>query len=120
MHLKGKRTQKSQKKLKTSTMESCVLSFLSPTARRTEEQTEEWKLEQESLSSMDQSQEPKDPHLSILKELSERTEENIVLNEKFTEEGQKDINDFANQGDSVNLSDPVQKQKDVNNWTDMQ
>ena len=116
---KGKRTQKSQTKLKTSTTE-CALSFLSPTAKKTEEQTEEQKFELESLSNTDKSQEPKDLHSSVLKEPLEKREENIVLNKKFTEEGQKRINDLANQGDSVDLSEPAQKQKDVTDWLNTQ
>ena len=65
-------------------------------------------------------QESKDPHSSTLEEPLEKTEENIVFNQKFTEEGKKDINDLANKGDLVNTSEPAQKQADVSNQLNTQ
>ena len=76
---------------------AAVSSLLSPTARRTEEQTEEQKIEPESLSCAEN--EPKDPQLSVLKEPLENAEEKIALNQKVTEESQKECNNLANQGD---------------------
>ena len=95
-------------------------SFLTPSARKTKEQTEEQKFEQESWFSAEKSQEPKNPHLSALKELLEKMKDNVVLNQKFTEEGQKEINCLVNQGDLANLCEPAQKQKDVSSQSSTQ
>ena len=74
----------------------------------------------ESVSSAEKSQQPKDPRLSALEEMLEKTKNNIVLNQKFAGEGQKDINCLANQGDLANLSESAQKQEDVTNWINTQ